>query len=126
MDAIIGVLVGGLIASIIPLITLRVNSEKWRKEKRILYLEQKKQKLEIVFNELNKDLFDALAGNKNNSKIVDYTFLCPGNVLSLSGKIFNSIVDGDSEKASIMLSQLNVMMGDYLKEIDKEIDQALQ
>lgn len=55
-----GVLVGGVIASLAPVITLLVETRRWRIEMRVAQLRLTRERLEKLFSEITKALLDGV------------------------------------------------------------------
>jgi len=78
MEALLGVIIGGLIASIAPIITLIANHGRWKWEAKLEYLRAERHRLEELYRETLDKLDKAMAENKYPSQMIsDICVLMP-------------------------------------------------
>lgn len=68
-DTIAGVLIGGLLASVAPMVTLFVDSKRWRFDKKFEILRAERDRLEVIGEKLAMRLADAMANNSYPSDL---------------------------------------------------------
>lgn len=80
-EILIGVVVGGVIASVSPLLTLWIHHRRWRVQVRLEHIRAKREKLEGAFQ---RSLHEIRKGMKNNiyssDMLSDVDYLFPSNV----------------------------------------------
>ncbi|MEZ8919781.1 hypothetical protein AB4122_08700 [Vibrio cyclitrophicus] len=74
MDNILNILLGAGIASIVPLVTLFLNNQRWKKEKLVEHLRIKYNRMDQLYLEINEGLPSALVDNSYPSKITSLIF----------------------------------------------------
>jgi type II secretory pathway pseudopilin PulG len=80
-EALLGALVGGLLASIVPVFTLFTDSRRWRHEKKLDYLASERSRLEALFSKTLENLSDAMAKNSYPSQMTsDILVLMPKSI----------------------------------------------
>ena len=124
-DTLLGVIIGGIIAILGQSIVLLINHLKWKKENRIKYLQNKRQKLEEIFQKVNKELLKGIDDdNYSEDAITDILYLCPGIVVDA----FNQFMQHKDESPKNKLNNLNNItnaMKVSLSEIESEIEKLI-
>lgn len=69
MSNLLSVLLGAVIASIVPLVTLILNNSRWKKEKLVEHLRIKHDRLELVYKKINEALPEAILNNSYPSSV---------------------------------------------------------
>ena len=69
MSNLLSVLLGAVIASIVPLVTLVLNNSRWKKEKLVEHLRIKHDRLEQVYKKIHEALPKAIAENSYPSSV---------------------------------------------------------
>lgn len=69
-DVLIGVLVGGLIASIAPLVTAAYQHRRWRRESTLKHLRSERRSMERLFAENLRKLSDGIANNSYDTQMI--------------------------------------------------------
>ena len=120
-DALVGVVVGGLIASLVPLGTAYLSEKRWRLELKINHLKTERARLEKLFEE-NLPLFGAAMTNNAypSSMIADITILMPRNV---ADKFLAFMDEGDMtvQRQRHCYLDLAIEMKSELTKIDSQI-----
>ncbi|QBQ53250.1 hypothetical protein [Nitrosococcus wardiae] len=81
MDIFIGVLIGGLIASIAPVTTIIADHLRWRRETKLMHLKTERDKLEQRFRETLEQLSKAMARNSYPAEMTsDIMIMLPKEV----------------------------------------------
>lgn len=125
-EALVGVIIGGLIVSIASVATLIYEDKKWRKEKRIENLRIKKEELERKYGECREKLYEGLQkGSYDTDMVFNFEIIFPQNV---SEAFRNMMHDKDkSFEAKKKHSFLIITeMKKSLVKIDKEIEEELK
>lgn len=119
----VGVIIGGIIASIIPFVTLIENNKRWKKEKELYYLEEKKEKLKELFDKLEEDIQKIHRGGTSNLNL----YLLPEDVLFLVNKILKSAASHPADPIrNQAVAELNLLMGKKIRDIEIEIRQIVK
>ena len=121
-EALIGVVIGGLLSSLGTWITLAVQHRRWTTEMRITRLQAKRDKLEAASTRVLDELPSAMAENNYSSKMMsEIDFLFTDQVASA----FNTMM-ADKEKTEIKMKHhyydIARAMKRSLKDIDDQID----
>lgn len=96
-DTLVGVVIGGIIASVAPLITLLHSERRWRFELKLNHLKAERERFEKLYEE-NLELFEnGIAENSYSSIMSANMFVLMPNEVR---EIFNNWVE-DKEKSSI-------------------------
>lgn len=84
-DALFGVLIGGLIGWVAPLLTLRYGERRWRFETKLAHLKAERDRFEGLYEEALKLFGEGVAKNSySTSMIADFMVLFPKEL----GEIF--------------------------------------
>lgn len=83
-EVLIGVLIGGLIGWVSPLLTLKYAERRWKFEARVAHLKSERQRMEVLY-ERNLPLFaEGAAGNSYSSNMSsDMLVLMPKEVMDI-------------------------------------------
>lgn len=121
-----GVIIGGSIASIIPIIAMINDHIKWKKERKIEYLKMKKDKLEQKFKDVYKEISEGKIKEKYPVDVVsDITSILSENVSAEITK-FIYLKSDDHEKVILALYDISRAMKVELKDIEKEIELVIK
>jgi hypothetical protein len=125
MDQVLNILLGAVIASIVPIITLIVGHEKWKKEKRIEILRLKHDKLERMYSEILLKLSEALEDMTWNSDTTSKVSVYGSKLVRDTYFDFVKIEDKDElKKKQFYLNMCNACHK-HLNEIHKKIEESL-
>ena len=125
-DTLIGVIVGGLIAWVAPLMTLRYSERRWKFEASLSSLKADRQRIEQLY-EKNLQLFGegAIADSYSSNMMTDVLVLMPKEI----GDIFLAYMD-DKDKTDIKKKhtyfELASAMKRDLKSRDNELEKFLK
>ena len=125
-DALVGVIIGGLIASITPVVNLIYKDKKWRKEKRIENLRIKKEELERKYGECREKLYEGLQeGSYDADMVFNFEIIFPQNVSeAFSNMMYDEDKSFEAKKKHSFL--IITEMKKSLVKIDKEIEEELK
>ncbi len=70
-ETILATIVGGIIASIVPVIVQLIEYKKWKKTLKVDFLKDKRSRLESVYNKVKSELLDAMLSGKYPHDLVD-------------------------------------------------------
>ncbi|MFO7603601.1 MAG: hypothetical protein R6X06_07280 [Gammaproteobacteria bacterium] len=120
-DAIIGVIVGGLIAWVAPLITLRYTERRWRFEAKMNYLKTERDRFEKLY-EVNLERFaKGLSEDSYSSEMFAEIFtLMPKDIVELYINWIREKEKDDDERRVVYLEMASAMKQDLAKR-DSEI-----
>jgi len=125
-DALIGVIIGGLIVSIIPVVTLIYENKKWRKEKRIENLRIKKRELERKYGECKEKLYEGLKKESYDTDMVfNFEIIFPQNVSEAFKDMMHDKDKSFQAKKKHSFSIIAEMKKSLVK-IDKKIEEELK
>jgi gas vesicle protein len=86
-DTLIGVIVGGLIAWVAPLMTLRYSERRWKFEAMLSAAKTEREKFEQLYEKTLQDFADGMTTNSYSSNMMsDILILMPKEI----GDIFNA------------------------------------
>ena len=125
-ETLIGVIFGGIIASIIPVVTLIYEHKKWKKGKRIENLRIKKEELEKKYEECKEKLYEGLQKEIYDTDMVfNFRSIFPKNVSEAFIKMMED-KDRSTESKKDHSILIIAEMKKSLAEIDKEIEKELK
>lgn len=124
-DALFGVIIGGLIGWIAPLLTLRYGEKRWRFETKLSHLKAERDRFERLYEEALR-LFGegAVKNSYSTSMIADFLVLFPKNMSEIFEKHMRNQERTEGEIRAIVLELAAAMKRD-LRSRDGEIRQLL-
>jgi len=126
IDTLIGVVVGGLIASLAPLITLIMDQKRWRRQSELEQLRIERERLERSFRYNLTDLYRAMRENNFPSEMIsEFTLTMPKEV-STRFREFMSDPDKTDVKCRKAYMDIVASMKKYLAGVDAKIDQLFR
>jgi hypothetical protein len=124
-DALVGVVVGGLIAAFVQFVTARTGEKRWQLELRLSHLKAERGRLEKIFEESLKSFGKGMANNSYPSNMIaDFSLLMPKSV---KDKFFD-IMDEEGksiERIRQCYLDMAIEMKAALAEIDKKIEELV-
>lgn len=124
-DTLIGVIIGGLIASIGTVITLLVDYKKWKSDRKIRMLRDQRGRLEVLFGEIRPLIEQGIESDAFDTKTLSAVLsLCPPKVY----KAFRDMTmdeDNSTEKKRDHVLSIFLAMNEALSDIDKEIKNVI-
>ena len=80
-EALIGVVVGGLIAALVQFVTARTGEKRWKLELRLSYLKAERARLEKIFEESLKSFGEGMNNDSYSvNMIAGFSLLMPRSV----------------------------------------------
>ena len=124
-DALIGVVVGGLIAALVQFVTARTGEKRWQFELRLSHLKAERERLEQIFEESLKSFGEGMANNSYSSNMIaDFSLLMPRSVKDKFFQIMDE--KGKSiERIRQCYLDMAIEMKTALAEIDKKIEKLV-
>ena len=122
-ETIIGVLIGGGIGLVMPIISLCINQRQLRRERIIHHLKEKKGVLKDEFSEAKELLLEAMEKNNYSIDMVSkIRILFPKKVLDA----YNKLIE-EKDKRKYKFHYLNILdaMHEELLEIDRKIEEEV-
>lgn len=120
-EALIGVLIGGILSGLGTWITLAIQQRRWRTELQISQLKEKRERLETICQRTLESLPDAMQKNSYPSDMMsDIDFLLPTEVSC----IFNEMMER-KDKADIDYRHYYYKMAREMKKSIRKIDDAI-
>ena len=120
-EILIGVVIGGLIASIAPIFTLFIDQRRWRKESKLSYLLSERKNLESLYSNNLKRFSKSIAENSFSSDMIsDFLITMPQDV-SNTFKDFMTDPNKTEKKCKQFYLDLASAMRKSLNEIDNKI-----
>ena len=124
-DILLGVIIGGLIASITPIIMIILDHKRWKRQARLEQRRLERIRLEKVFRENLKRLSKAISENSYPSDmIMDFILTMPEGV---STKFKEFLANPNKTDATCKKAFINVVtsMKKSLSDIDQEIESII-
>ncbi len=124
-DALIGVIVGGLIAAFVQFVTARTGEKRWQLELRLSHLKAERGRLEQIFEQSLKSFGEGMANNSYPSNMIaDFSLLMPKSVKDKFFEIMDE--EGKSiERIRQCYLDMAIEMKAALAEIDKKIEELV-
>jgi hypothetical protein len=124
-EALIGVVVGGLIAALVQFVTARTGENRWKLELRLSHLKAERGRLEKIFEESLKSFGEGMTNNSySTNMIADFSLLMPRSV---KDKFFEIMDEKSKSTERIRQCYLDmaIEMKTALAEIDKKIEELV-
>lgn len=125
-EAIIGVIVGGLIAWVAPLLTLRYTERRWKIESKMAYLKSERERFEKLY-EVNLQRFGkGVADNSYSSEMsAEILTIMPKEIKDLYTNWMADKEKNDSKRKGVYLDMAVAMKKDLAKR-DSEIRELFE
>jgi hypothetical protein len=124
-DTLIGVVIGGVIASITPLVMLILDHRRWQRESKLEHLRSERMRLEKVFRENLKRFSKAIAENNFASDmIMDFILTMPKDI-SIKFKEFLADPNKTDSKSKKAYMSIALSMKKMLSEIDSKVENLI-
>jgi gas vesicle protein len=126
-DALLGVLIGGLIGISGTITTLIIQHKQWKTNKRLEYLQQKRNKYAKDFEIFSKNFLQHFGGENYDEQKLDH-YLATDIFLKfpkdVAGKIASELIRFVNNDISAETTRRDIMaeLNSSLQEIDEEID----
>ena len=124
-DILLGVIIGGLIASVTPIIIIVLDHRRWQRQARLEQQRLERKRLEKVFRENLKRFSKAISENSYPSDmIMDFILTMPGGV---STRFKEFLANPNKTDATCKKTYINVVssMKKSLSDIDHEIESII-
>lgn len=124
-DTLLGVIIGGLIATGTSLIPIFFEYKKWKKEKKIENLKLKRKEFEILFTQTQKALSNALQKDAYPvTMLCDIEYLLPKEVLDRFNKM---ILEKDRRLIKMQSHYYDIcrLMKKSISDIDTKIEKEI-
>ena len=124
-DILLGTIIGGVIASIVPVITICVEYKKWKKAQTIDNLRKKREQLEKTYQETIQALKDGIINNYFTIEMIaDFEIMFPQKVT----KAFQEYMKEDKKnkyQKALLYQDIIKEMKRSLSKLDKKIEALL-
>ena len=124
-EILLGVIIGGLIASITPIVLIILDHRRWQRQASLEQLRLERKRLEKMFRENLKRFSKAISENSYPSDmIMDFILIMPGEI---STKFKEFLANPQKTDATFKKTYLNVvsLMRKSLSDIDHEIERII-
>lgn len=126
IDMLIGVVVGGLIASLAPLVTLVMDQKRWKRDSALEQLRIERDRLERSFRYNLTDLFRAMRENSFPSEMItEFTLTMPKEV-AVRFREFMADPDKNDVKCRKAYMEIVALMKKSLAGVDARIDEMIR
>jgi ferredoxin-NADP reductase len=122
MSILLGVIIGGLIASVAPITTIIADHLRWKRETKLIHLKSERDKLEQRFRETLEQLSKAMARNSYPAQMTsDIMIMLPKEV---SDRYLTFLEEKDKSTPNSKQAYLEVAatMKECLATIDEQIE----
>ena len=124
-DILIGVIIGGIIASITPLVMLILDHRRWQRESELEHLRSERKRLERIFRENLKRFSKAIVKNSYASDmIMDFLLTMPKEI-SIKFKEFLADPNKTDSRCKKAYMSIGLSMKKTLSEIDSKIENII-
>ena len=124
-DILIGVIIGGLIASITPVLTLIVDHRHWVRDSKLEHLRSERKRLENKYSKNLKMFSKAIGENSYSSDMIMEFILTMPKDISTTFKEFMSDPNKTEAKSKKAYINTVLLMKKSLTEIDKKIEDII-
>jgi hypothetical protein len=121
-DTLLGVIIGGLIASMTPIVMLILDHRRWQRQSTLEQLRFERRRLEKIFRVNLKRFSQAIAENSYSSDmIMDFILTMPKEV---STKFKEFLADPDKTDAKCKKAYMNIVSS--MKKTQSDIDSKIE
>lgn len=120
-QALVGVLIGGLIASIAPLITMLAETRRWKSEQRLEYLREKRTRQERLTDEFLTSFADAMANDSYSMNMAAEAAIFLPQEANKRFLEWMAEQNGTETSARIAYLEICVVLKTAIAEIDRDI-----
>lgn len=124
-EALIGVVIGGLIASIAPVVSLLTASRRWKLEKKLEHLRAERARFEKLSSEMLPQLAEAMAKNSYPSPMMSDILVLMPKPVGDRFEIWMAEKDKDELKGKFAFMGICVEMKKALSDIDRKIGELI-
>lgn len=125
-EALIGVVVGGIIASITSITQMFYNHFHWKRATKLVYLKEERLRLERKNEEVLRMVEDALLKEKVSSKLAcELLVHMPKAVVSLYQEYLSKSDKSDKAKQELFFN-ITIELGRIVADIDEQINKLLE
>lgn len=125
-DQLIAVIVGALIASLMPAITLWFEFQRWKREKQLEHYRNERDRLEQLFEEARVKLVKSMSEDSYPIDVIaTLMHRCPDNVYDAFHEM---ITQGEKSQEDYRRHHLRIAseMNKSIKEIESKIEQTIK
>ncbi len=122
-DTLIGVIIGGVLASVVPIISLFQQYGQWKKEKKLMYLQQERERLRELYTNSYKKIIEETVLEKNTPEFLsEILFLLPEKIRMEFMTFRSNAKTIPDDKKVEYLFVLSDQMKKSLDDIDRQIE----
>ena len=125
MDQVINILLGAVIASIVPVLTLIINQRKWKIDKKIELLRTKHDRLEVMYSDILSRVNDAIASESWPSDMTSKISVYGSDEVRKTYFDFIFDTEKDDLKKRAFYLALCLSCNKHLLEVQKSIESNL-
>ncbi len=122
MDTLIGVIIGGLIASVAPATTIIADHLRWKREAKLTHLKAERDKFERRFRDTLEQLSKAMARNSYPAEMTSDIMIMLPKEVSDRYLAFLEEKDKSTPKCRQAYLEVAAKMKEYLTDIDNYIE----
>ncbi len=127
MEALIGVVIGGVIGYGAAITTLLVEHRRWKKEFKLQYLITERIRREEHCDKINELLKEVISeGSFNFEFIIKILIRLPDELTNLITKAWRESDLSDDKGKQKLYRSVSLVLGTYLSKIDKQIEELTQ
>ncbi len=124
-ETLLGVLIGGAIASIVPIINIILEHHRWKRQAKLEFLKQERSQLTNLYSEIYKNLSVALDKNAYPIDLAtNIEIFLPKEINEEFWKLMEKNKKGETNKRTILYN-VSADMKINLKKIDDEIKKLI-
>ena len=125
LDTLLGVVIGGLMASVTPIVMLILDRKRWQLKSTLEQLRFERRRLENLFRENLKRFSKAIAENSYPSDmIMDFILIMPNEVSAIFKEFLADPKKTDEKSKKVYLNVISTMKK-HLSDIDKRIEKII-
>lgn len=124
-EILIGVIIGGMIASITPLVMLILDHRRWQRESKLEHLRSERKRLERMFRENLQRLSKAISKNSYPSDMMMDFLLTMPKEISILFKEFLADPNKTNSRCKKAYMSIVLSMKKTLSEIDSKIENII-
>lgn len=124
-DALLGVFLGGVIASVSPFITLWRDSARWKTERKLELLRERRARLEQLTEQVLPELSEAMVKRSYSSTLLSDIYVHAPKAVSDCFDEWVTADDKDEKAGKFAYMKICMAMKQAITDIDAEIAQTV-
>ena len=125
-EILLGVIIGGLIASIAPIINMSLEHRRWKRQAKLEYLKQERQRFNDLYTKTYEKLSRAISENKYSVDLATTVDILMSKEISEYFWGFIRAEKKNAKAGQLALFNITSMMKKHIAQFDDEIRKLIE